>query len=54
MKKITTLALVLGTCTIAQAQVLSNGLISKSLFDTNYFLDASNFQGQSEFLKENY
>ncbi|MDY3364368.1 hypothetical protein PG623_10220 [Riemerella anatipestifer] len=48
MKKITILALALGTCTIAQAQVLSNGLISKGLFDTNYFLDASNFQGQAD------
>ncbi|MDY3316975.1 hypothetical protein PG630_06615 [Riemerella anatipestifer] len=48
MKKITILALALGTCTIAQAQVLSNGEISKSLFDTNYFLDASNFQSQAD------
>ncbi len=51
MKKITILALALGTCTIAQAQVLSNGEISKSLFDTNYFLDASNFQGQADVSK---
>ncbi|MHA3044746.1 hypothetical protein JSO61_005335 [Riemerella anatipestifer] len=46
MKKITILALALGTCTIAQAQVLSNGEISKSLFNTNYFLDGSNFKNK--------
>ncbi|MRM83173.1 hypothetical protein [Riemerella anatipestifer] len=48
MKKITILALALGTCSIAQAQVLSHGLISNDLLKTNYFLDASNFQSQAD------
>ncbi|MDY3363349.1 hypothetical protein PG623_04960 [Riemerella anatipestifer] len=51
MKKITILALALGTCSIAQAQVLSHGEISKNLFKTNYFLDASNFQSQADVSK---
>ncbi|MCK0200617.1 hypothetical protein [Ornithobacterium rhinotracheale] len=48
MKKIFINAMLLGSVSFAHAQVISNGAISNDLFKTNYFLDASNFQGQKD------
>ncbi|AFL97967.1 hypothetical protein ACQ1Q1_02355 [Ornithobacterium rhinotracheale] len=48
MKKIFITAIMLGIALSANAQVLTNGLPKAQLLDTNYFLDASNFQGEAD------
>ncbi|MFU2126368.1 hypothetical protein ACLQ9G_10830, partial [Ornithobacterium rhinotracheale] len=48
MKKIFINAMLLGSVSLAHAQVISNGNVENGLYKTNYFLDASNFQGQKD------
>ncbi|MGP2570036.1 FISUMP domain-containing protein [Ornithobacterium rhinotracheale] len=48
MKKIFITAIMLGAFLSTNAQILSNGIVTQNLLNTNYFLDASNFQGQKD------